>query len=188
VGFSSQPLGSWQSRSLLSPSLETITQAHSRNHPKPSTAGSVTNIHHQPHEKDTLQRTETIHLYMELWNKPKEIPRVPLALNKTTLMQNSCFLTSEGMWTHTLTTTTRRPLNWQHDLRITPQHRKRRQKNEGRKSAPSKTINNKAILLITNITTNYKNKNARKDKKQQHTNNSILTTKTFLRFRKKLHL
>jgi hypothetical protein len=89
--------------SLLSPSLENITQAHSRKHPKPSTAGSITNINHQPYENDTLQRTETVHLYIELWNKPEGILLVPLALDKTTstLKPNSYFLTSEGMWTLT---------------------------------------------------------------------------------------
>jgi len=87
--------------SLLSPSLENIMQAHSRNHPKPSTAGSITSINHQPYENDTLQRTETVHLYIELWNKPEGILLVPLALDKTTLMPNSYFLTSEGMWTLT---------------------------------------------------------------------------------------
>jgi hypothetical protein len=45
-------------------------------------------------------------------------------------------------------------LNWQHDQQTTPQHQTRRQKIEGRKSTPPKTINNQAILPTTNITTN----------------------------------
>jgi len=66
--------------------------------------------------------------------------------------------------THTVTT--RNPLNWQHDQHTTQQ--RQREKTEGRKSTPPKPINNQAILPITNINTNYKNKNARKDKKQPY--------------------
>jgi hypothetical protein len=66
--------------------------------------------------------------------------------------------------THTVT---RNPLNWQHDQHTT-QQRQRREKIEGRKSTPPKTINNQAILPIINININYENKNASKDKKQPH--------------------
>jgi hypothetical protein len=66
------------------------------------------------------------------------------------------------MWT--LTPSQQETQHAQHTI----QQHQRTQTTEGRKSPPPKPINNQAIVPITNINTNYKNKNAKKDKKQPH--------------------